>query len=487
MSQQSREEQADLCVRARDGDVAARDLLIKKTMGLLHLRAHKWLRLARQLELNDLVSEGIFGLLKAIQKYDPVKGAFSTYAVLWIDQSMRIAVATAKELKQGDVRRPKFSRKVQELCAAGETRERAIDLTAKLYNVKVSTVQGLCDVLERRPSLSLNHPFESDGEQGYLELGDTVPINVEPVDEVLIKERATSAIRDVIARVGKTLSERDRLILDTRIFADDEDEATLADLGAKLKLSRERIRQLEVVIRSKLKFALAEHLAKQDSPSLRCGVCGLPVRRHNRHGICHAHGRSKTFDAYTGKCKICDEIVPAKQRGAHARLHTLGGLLSTEEILRRQRRRATLLRNARRNHGLCVGCGTRPPLLGRKECAECAFASKARGAWYRRRNGRKLRQPVMLTFAGETLTLADWSHRTGISLSTIWGRLNKGWSIERAFEQPKSAGKRASEKTLCVKGHARTPENLWTHKKTGKRHCRICARDSLRQRRALAA
>ena len=86
-------EQVALCRRAQAGDLAARNALVTATMGLVYREAHRWVRSANGLELDDLAAEGAFGLIRAIEKFDCDRGlAFTTYATHWIRHSIRRAV-----------------------------------------------------------------------------------------------------------------------------------------------------------------------------------------------------------------------------------------------------------------------------------------------------------------------------------------------------------------------------------------------------------
>jgi RNA polymerase primary sigma factor len=86
------QEEIDLAARIKQGDREARALMIKANLRLVVTIAHDYMDLG--LPLLDLVSEGNIGLTKAIERFDPVKGAkLSTYAIWWIKQSIKRALA----------------------------------------------------------------------------------------------------------------------------------------------------------------------------------------------------------------------------------------------------------------------------------------------------------------------------------------------------------------------------------------------------------
>jgi RNA polymerase sigma-32 factor len=118
----------------------------------------------------------------------------------------------------------------------------------------VSTVRGFYYAATRPRTISLNRPAGRTigNEEASAEFGDVLTNGEEDVDVRLSRERERAAVR--VAR--SSLSARNRLILDARILVDEEDTATLADIGTELSLSRERVRQLETIVLDKLRGAL---------------------------------------------------------------------------------------------------------------------------------------------------------------------------------------------------------------------------------------
>src|SRR5215467_11375739 len=95
----SRAEEADLARRNQDGDMAARDHLVRANLRLVVNIARKYL--GRGAGLEDLVSEGNLGLLRAVKRFDPTMNTrFSTYACYWIKQSIRhYLIGTARTVR----------------------------------------------------------------------------------------------------------------------------------------------------------------------------------------------------------------------------------------------------------------------------------------------------------------------------------------------------------------------------------------------------
>src|ERR1700686_1441787 len=100
------DEQAALCLRAQQGDVAARNFLVSRSIGLVYQQANQWASRDRRITVGDLVTEGVFGLFRAIKKFDPTKGAsFATYATPWIKHFIHEAVIADQGLRPSDDRR----------------------------------------------------------------------------------------------------------------------------------------------------------------------------------------------------------------------------------------------------------------------------------------------------------------------------------------------------------------------------------------------
>jgi RNA polymerase sigma factor (sigma-70 family) len=345
-------EQVALCRRAQAGDLAARNALVTATMGLVYSVAHRWVKSARGLELDDLAAEGVFGLLRAIEKFDCNRGiAFITYASHWIKHFIRQACGDESGIRRSDASRSVLARDVQALVATGVAREQAIEVVAERVGSSPKTVRGVVEAHERGRPLSLDAP--AVGEDGT-SLLDVLSGESRDPGEQLDEARRAAVVRAAVARVVDRLPAREQVIVERRITCDSEDAATLAELGDAFQVSRERIRQLEVKVRRSLRSELETALAER--PRRPCRLCGRLLRSHNRHGVCSAHGHSETFDRATGRCSVCGAVVESRSRGAHAALHRTPPM-SVEERLAKQRQRHKTLRAERRARGECEGCG----------------------------------------------------------------------------------------------------------------------------------
>jgi len=234
------DEEIDLGRRAREGDETARSKLIEKNLRLVIPVAKKYR--GKGLPFGDLIQEGNIGLMRAADKFDPEKGfRFSTYATWWIRQAIQRAVAD----KGRTIRVPvhmgekirKMARTYNELSAELE-REPTDEEVAERLSWDVDRVK---DVKSAIPdATSRNQPLSS--EEDSSELGDLVEDERESGVAGEVMEELE--IRHLMKAVER-LPERQRRVLIRRYGLDGEKPATLADLSEELRVSPERIRQLQ--------------------------------------------------------------------------------------------------------------------------------------------------------------------------------------------------------------------------------------------------
>ena len=247
------EEEVTLANRIMKGDKAARDHMISANLRLVVKIAMDYKDFG--LPLLDLISEGNIGLIKAVERFDPTKGGkLSTYAAWWIKQSIKRALANQSKT----IRLP-----VHLVDKISKMRKTAIALTEELgreptdeeiaieLQVPTSKVAHLKSV-SVRPA-SLDAPIGEDGDSttfGEL-VGDE---NATTPFEQLRANSQTTALNALVA----TLDPREAEIIRYRFGLDGRDELTLEEVGAKFRVTRERVRQLQNLALSKMRKALAK-------------------------------------------------------------------------------------------------------------------------------------------------------------------------------------------------------------------------------------
>jgi RNA polymerase sigma-32 factor len=255
----SREEEQLLARRwVEQGDVDAARRLVVSNLRLVVKIAMEYRR--AWTNALDLIQEGNVGLMEAVQRFDPYQGVkLSTYAVYWIRAYiLKYILDNMRSVRLGTTRaqRKLFYRLNKE---RRELERQGYEVTPKLIAERLDvTEQDVVDMQQRlsRPDLSTDAPVrEDDGSATY---GDFLTGDAASAEERVGEDELRAVFLEQIAAFKEQLEPRDLQILEERVLA--EEPRTLADMGEEFGVTRERVRQLEARLVSRLRDYMKAHL-----------------------------------------------------------------------------------------------------------------------------------------------------------------------------------------------------------------------------------
>ncbi len=258
----TQEEEFELAVRYRKhNDLEAVQKLITSNLRFVVKVAFEYKSYG--IKILDLIQEGNIGLMMAIKKFDPYKGyRFISYAIWWIRayiQNFIIKNWSLVKIGTTQAQKKLFYKigKVRKALESNRDNEKKYEVLAKDLDVAKEDIIEMEQRMSSR-DLSLDAPFDDSQELTHFDLLKETSPNQE---EVLGEEEEKKILENDVQSAMKRLNDKEEYVIKNRIMADSP--LTLQEIGDHLKLSRERVRQIESEALKKLKKEIGSRVQLQ--------------------------------------------------------------------------------------------------------------------------------------------------------------------------------------------------------------------------------
>lgn len=245
----TRETQVELLLAARSHRPGARARLVESFMPLIGSVARIYSRVPA-VDRSELMQEGVVGVLRALERYDPQLGTpFWAYASWWVRQAMQQLVAELSRpvvLSDRALRQLSRVRGARRTFLAAHAREPSLRELAEASELTVDQLQRL-SAADRQPR-SLEEPVHELSEGGAT-FGDLLS---DPRAEQAYEDLATQSVACQLPQLLDHASERERMVIEAR-FGLTGPERTLRELGQSIGVSAERVRQIEETALEKMR------------------------------------------------------------------------------------------------------------------------------------------------------------------------------------------------------------------------------------------
>jgi RNA polymerase primary sigma factor len=253
------EQEIELAAKIKKGDAAARERMINANLRLVVTIARDYADLG--LPVLDLISEGNIGLTKAVERFDPAKGAkLSTYAMWWIKQSIKRALANQSKTIRLPVHLSDKLAKMRRVSLqmsdefGREPTDEELGEEIGIARDKVARLKSL----GIRPA-SLDAPIGDDDSTAF---GEIIGDEAAQTPFELLRDKN---LRSEMSSLLEVLDQREKKIIFERFGLNGGQPKTLEDVGKNFGITRERIRQLQNVALAKLRRAFSKKEDPRDA------------------------------------------------------------------------------------------------------------------------------------------------------------------------------------------------------------------------------
>ncbi len=232
------EEEYILAVKAKEGDLSARNKLIESNLRFVVKIAKQFQ--GRGIPLEDLIQEGSVGLTVAIDKFEPQKGyKFISYGVWWVRQTIQKAIAEKSRMIRLPMNRSAELARINQVKQSLEKEglEVTDETIAQLCELDRETVRDLIQISSEISSLDAPIANES----GSANFGEFLESNLPSPEEIIVD----NSLKEDVHNALKSLDEREREIIMLRFGLSGRKPMSLKEIGDMFDLTKERIRQIE--------------------------------------------------------------------------------------------------------------------------------------------------------------------------------------------------------------------------------------------------
>lgn len=275
------ETQKDLAKQYKSGDQSAKEKLTNHNLRLVAYVASAYKNRIKHLKIMDIIQEGCIGLLKAIDRYEPEKGAFSTYAIPWIRQAIMRAIDNQDE----DIRKPvhiSFKiRKYRHICNEADRNHTPLPDDVELMEI-LECSEDTLELIKKKALETVVSAQTKVGDEDDSELGDFIADTRNDFDDAL--EDLND--QELLVVIKNKLRPIEYYFLYNYEIDKNSDDATLEGLAKDFNLTRERVRQIKkkaydksgiYVKNKKIRHMEAERIKK----SLEIPISKIDVRPYD--------------------------------------------------------------------------------------------------------------------------------------------------------------------------------------------------------------